>query len=91
MFSAKPESTIDVTGTSMVLSGFAENNDTGSGIVYVSNADVGSPASANILEFIRASRTLLGDFVLTSTQTLTYLTSNAASFSLYATGYIFER
>jgi hypothetical protein len=73
------------------LSGFAENNDTGSGIVYVSNADVGSPANGNILEFIRASRTLLGDFMLTSAQTLTYMTSSAASFSLYATGYTYER
>ncbi len=76
--------------TSQLLCGFAENNAAG-GIVYVSNADAGTPANGNILEFIRSSRTLLGDFTLTASQTLNYLVLSPASFSLYAPGYVYAR
>jgi hypothetical protein len=77
--------------TALTLLTFAENNDTGSGLVFIGNTEGGTPASSHILAFIRASRTLYGEVQLTSSQTFTYMVQGTGIFSCYCAGYRYER
>lgn len=79
-----------VPTTARTMLAFAENNAT-SGVVYIGNADCGTPVNTHILAFIRANRTLYGELQLTSSQTFTYMVSSPAGLSCYCAGYRYER
>lgn len=81
-------SAVPVTGTCALL--VIENN-AASGLVFMSNPDVGSPPSSNILNFVRAARGTFVELPLSTSQTFTYQVSGAATLSAYCTGYRFER
>lgn len=91
---ATSDATISAAGavpvTARTMLAFAENNDTG-GLVFISNADAGTPASTHILAFIRASRSLYGDIQLTSSQTFTYEVQTTGKLSCYCAGYRYAR
>jgi hypothetical protein len=76
--------------TSRTMLSFSENN-AASGIAFIGNADAGAPTTSHTMAFIRASRTLYGEIVLTSIQSFTYMVTSPATFDCYCAGYRYDR
>jgi hypothetical protein len=76
--------------TSQTMLTFSENNAAG-GIAFIGNADAGATAVTHTMAFIRATRTLYGEIVLTSSQNFTYMVTSPATFDCYCAGYRYER
>lgn len=76
--------------TSRTVVAFAENSG-GPSVVYVSNADVGSPPNSNILSFIRNGRVILGPLSLATDRTFSVSMDAGAIFDCWINGYYFER
>jgi hypothetical protein len=79
-----------IPATARTMLTFSENNAAG-GLVFIGNADAGTPANTHILAFIRSVRTLCGELQLTSSQTFSYLVTSPAVFDCYCAGYRYER
>jgi hypothetical protein len=76
--------------TARFVVAFAENNGA-TGVVFIGNADLGTPANTNTLAFLRALRTIDSELYLNSSQAFTYMVTSPGTFDFYATGYVYER
>ncbi len=75
---------------SRLLRSFSENLGT-TGNAFISNADIGTPASSNIAAFLRPAKQTYLPIELTSSQTFTYAVNGTSTLSMWVTGYDFER